>query len=77
MTTLMLELAELPPAQEVRDALAEALGDPTLKLFFWVDDHYVDIQGQPADPTGATTVLEYGGERFAALEHDPFLLRGS
>ena len=73
MTTLMLELAELPPAQEVRDALAEALGDPTLKLFFWVDDHYVDIEGQPADPTGATTVLEYGGERFAALEHDPFL----
>ena len=73
MTTLMLELAELPPAQEVRDALAEALGDPTLKLFFWVDDHYVGIQGQPADPTGATTVLEYGGERFAALEHDPFL----
>ena len=47
MTTLMLELAELPPAQEVRDALAEALGDPTLKLFFWVDDHYVGIEGQP------------------------------
>jgi signal transduction histidine kinase len=73
MTTLMVELAELPPPQQVRDALAKALGDPTLKLFFWVDDSYVDLQGKRVEPTGATTVLEYGGERFAALEHDPFL----
>jgi signal transduction histidine kinase len=75
MTGLMLELAELPPPQRVRDALAHALGDPSLRLVFWVDDHYVDLEGHATqlDPSRATTLLEYGGERFAAMEHDPFL----
>ena len=75
MTRLMVELAELPPPQRVRDALARSLGDPTLRLLFWVDGRYVDLDGAPTepDPSRAVTVLEYGGERFAALEHDPFL----
>jgi signal transduction histidine kinase len=75
MTTLMVRLAELPPPQQVRDALADALGDSTLRLLFWIDDGYTDLDGHPAtlDPERAVTVLEYGGERFAALEHDPFL----
>jgi signal transduction histidine kinase len=75
MTTLMVELAELPPPQRVRDALAAALGDPTLRLLFWTGDRYVDLDGAPAepDPDRAATLLEYGRERFAALEHDPFL----
>jgi signal transduction histidine kinase len=75
MTSLMVELAELPPPQRVRDALARALRDPSLRLVFWVGDRYFDPDGDPTelDPHRATTVLEYGGERFAALEHDPFL----
>jgi signal transduction histidine kinase len=75
MMSLMVELAELPPPQQVRNALATALGDPTLRLLFWVDGRYVDIEGHRAAPADdrAVTVLEYGGERFAALEHDPFL----
>ena len=73
MTSLMVELAELPPPERVRDALARALNDPTLRLVFWVDDHYVDLDGHPTELGPVTTVLEYGGERFAALEHDPFL----
>jgi signal transduction histidine kinase len=73
MTGLMVELAELPPPERVRDALAQALGDPTLRLVFWVDGHYVDFDGNPTQLGSVTTVLEYGGERFAALEHDPFL----
>ena len=75
MTTLMVKLAELPPPQQVRDALAEALGDSTLRLLFWIKDRYTDLDGRPAtlDPERAVTLLEYGGERFAALEHDPFL----
>jgi signal transduction histidine kinase len=75
MTRLMVELAELPPPQRVRDALADALNDPSLRLVIWVDDAYVDLDGRPTelDAQRATTVLEYGGERFAALEHDPFL----
>jgi signal transduction histidine kinase len=75
MTGLMVELAELPPPERVRDALAEALGDPTLRLLFWDDERYVNLDGRPVEPAPdrAVTVLEYGGERFAALEHDPYL----
>jgi signal transduction histidine kinase len=73
MTGLMVELAELPPPQRVRDALARALGDPSLRLVFWVDGGWVDLEGHPAQVGPVTTVLEYGGERFAAMEHDPFL----
>jgi signal transduction histidine kinase len=73
MTTLMVELAELPPPAQVRDALARALGDASLRLLFWIGGRYTDLDGSPAVPRGAVTVLEYGGERFAALEHDPFL----
>ena len=80
MTGLMVELAELPPARRVRDALALALGDPTLRLVFWMpeSERYVDLDGRPMelpedDPDRAVTVLEYGGQRFAALDHDPFV----
>jgi signal transduction histidine kinase len=80
MTGLMVELAQLPPPRRVRDALAEALGDPTLGLVFWMPDdrRYVDLDGRATelpedDPSRAVTVLEQGGERFAALLHDPFL----
>jgi len=46
-----------------------------LRLVFWVGDHYVDLDGHTTqlDPNRATTLLEYGGARFAAMEHDPFL----
>jgi signal transduction histidine kinase len=73
MTGLMVELAELPPPQRVRDALARALGDPSLRLVFWVGGRWVDLEGNPVEVGPVTTVLEYGGERFAAMEHDPFL----
>jgi signal transduction histidine kinase len=80
MTGLMVELGQLPGPARVRDALARALGDPTLRLFFWMpdDERYVELDGCPArpaveDPRRAVTVLEYEGQRFAALEHDPLL----
>jgi signal transduction histidine kinase len=73
MTTLMVDLAELPPPAQVRDALARALGDPSLRLLLWIDGRYTDLDGATATPRRAVTVLEYGGERFAALEHDEFL----
>jgi signal transduction histidine kinase len=81
VASLMVELGELPPAPRVRDALADALGDPSLELYFWsaADVRYVGLDGQPARlptarPERAVTVLDHRGERYAALVHDPFLL---
>jgi signal transduction histidine kinase len=81
VTALMVELGELPPPQDVRDALARAVGDPSLELMFWIaaDGGYVDVDGRPtalpaAEPERAVTVLEHHDERFAALVHDPFIL---
>jgi signal transduction histidine kinase len=64
----------------LRDALAEALGDPTLELAYWVpnQDGYVDAEGQPMRvdpaPTGkVATTIETEGRRVAAIVHDATL----
>ena len=61
----------------LRDALAEALGDPEVELAYWVPnrDAYVDSAGRPmrVDPTpkGKTaTVIEHEGRRVGAIVHD-------
>jgi signal transduction histidine kinase len=76
---LVLELERTPP-QGVRDALARALGDPTLELALWLPDResYVDADGQavalPEDGRRAVTLLAHENEPLAALVHDPSLL---
>jgi len=76
---LVVELERTPPGS-VRDALARALGDPTLELALWLPDRrsYVDADGRPfALPTGsqrAITVLGPADAPVAALVHDPVLL---
>ncbi len=76
---LVVELGSLTRPDDVRDALASALGDPSLELAFWLpaDERYVDPRGNPLDVTprmGRTvTVLEHDGRRVAALVHDPAL----
>ena len=65
----------------VRDALASALGDPTLELAYWLPEHqrYVDAAGdemrlpEPGGPR-AVTEIEQEGRRIAALVHDAALL---
>jgi len=64
----------------LRDALAEALGDPTLQLAYWVPnrDAYVDAEGRPTGvdppPHGKiATVIEHEGRRVAAILHDAAL----
>jgi signal transduction histidine kinase len=65
----------------VRDALARALGDPTLELAYWLpeDGRYVDAAGhrmrlpEPGGPR-AVTEIEQEGRRIAALVHDAALL---
>jgi signal transduction histidine kinase len=77
---LLLELQRTPP-NEVRDALARTLGDPSLELAFWVPERrgYIDASGQAAELPGdgderAVTRLDRGSEPVAALIHDRALL---
>jgi signal transduction histidine kinase len=63
-----------------RDALAEALGDDTLALAYWLpaDGRYVDAEGRavelPVPGDGrAVTEIERDGEPVAAIVHDPAL----
>jgi signal transduction histidine kinase len=77
---LVVELERTPPG-EVRDALARALGDPSLELALWLPDQgsYVDSQGRPValpapGSERAVTVLGPAEAPIAALVHDPVLL---
>jgi signal transduction histidine kinase len=65
---------------DLREALARALGDPSLELAYWVPAgaRYVDAGGQPValpepEAERAATVVEREGEPIAALIHDPAL----
>jgi signal transduction histidine kinase len=66
---------------ELRPALAEALGDPSVELAYWLPDsgHHVDAEGRrvelpPAGSGRAATEVEHDGRRIAAIVHDPTLL---
>jgi signal transduction histidine kinase len=66
---------------ELRAALAEALGDPSVELAYWLPDsrQYVDAEGHPVElprpETGrSVTEVDRGGRRIAAIVHDPTLL---
>jgi signal transduction histidine kinase len=66
---------------ELRAALAEALGDPSVELAYWLPDsrQYVDAEGRPVDLPGpdsgrSVTEVEREGRRIAAIVHDPTLL---
>ena len=69
------------PSATLRDALAGALGDPTLEVGFWLDEsgRYVDAQGRPFEitPAGAgraVTPIELDGRPLGVLVHDPAVL---
>jgi signal transduction histidine kinase len=77
---LVVELERTPPGS-VRDALARALGDPSLELALWLPERtaYVDGEGRPLElPASgsrrAVTVLGPAEAPMAALVHDPALL---
>ena len=80
VTDLVVELGD-GPASSVRDALALALGDPTLEVGYAVDGvaGYVDAQGRPLESPApvagrVTTPIEFDGRRFGVLVHDPAVL---
>ena len=77
---LFVELQEEPSPDELRDALAHALGDPSLALAYWLPEFqsWSDFQGRPVDlpredSERATTMIDRNGEHVAALIHDPVL----
>jgi signal transduction histidine kinase len=77
---LVVELGDMPAPGRLRDALAGALGDPSLTIAQWSDTRqaYVDADGAPVElpaaPNGqAVTLLERDGRPLAAIIHDPAL----
>jgi signal transduction histidine kinase len=73
-------LGEAPQPGRLRDALADALGDPSLTIAYWLPDQerYVDATARPIDlPADASgreaTTIELEGRRVAAIVHDASL----
>jgi signal transduction histidine kinase len=79
VTDLVVELAETRSGT-LREALARALGDPTIEVGYWLPESegYVDARGRPVDlseVTGrAVTPIEWQGRPLVALVHDPAVL---
>jgi signal transduction histidine kinase len=74
---LMARLSAAPRSGQVRDALADALEDPSLELVYWLPEQgrYVDARGRAYelpenDPGRAVTKVEREGECVAAIVHD-------
>ena len=77
VTGLVARLGGDPRPDALRDALAEALGDPALALAYWLPerDRWVDATGAPfaLPPPGsdrACTTVERDGRPVALLAHD-------
>jgi signal transduction histidine kinase len=73
---LLVEL-RAQPAPPLREALARALRDPTLRLAYWLPQYgeWADEDGNGVpvpdpDPGRATTVIDRDGEHIAALMFD-------
>jgi PAS domain S-box-containing protein len=71
-------LLALSRGMPIRDALAQALRDPTLEIAYWLPDEgrYASADGQPLVEDGhrRVSVVEHAGRPTAALLHDPLLL---
>src|SRR6478609_1594317 len=73
-------LLSLDAGVPLRDAVADALHDPSLEIVYrlgdregWVDADGRDVEEPTATPGRAVTTIERGGRRVAALVHDPSL----
>jgi len=74
---LLARLSDAPQQGGLRDALADALDDPSLELVFWLPEarRYVDGRGHEydlpmGDPRRRVTKVEREGECVAAIIHD-------
>jgi signal transduction histidine kinase len=78
---LVRQLGTGPEGGELRPALAEACGDPSLEVAYWLpeSEQYVDAEGRPvtlprAGSGRAVTEVDRDGRRIAAIIHEPTLL---
>jgi signal transduction histidine kinase len=77
---LVARLGDSLGPDDLRAALAQALGDPTLEIGYWIPEsgRYVDAAGRelPGEPVDGrtTTPVELEGRRVGAIVHDPQLL---
>jgi signal transduction histidine kinase len=69
-------LGQAPPPGSLQAALARAVGDPELRIAYWLphSEHYVDAEGRPvaepvAAPGRAVTALVRDGGRIAVVSH--------
>jgi signal transduction histidine kinase len=74
---LITRLGQAPQPGGLRNAVAEALDDPSLELLFWLPEarRYVDGEGRAVelpdnDPTRVVTRVDRDGECIAAIVHD-------
>jgi signal transduction histidine kinase len=77
LARLVVELAASPPPGGLGAVLADALGDPSLKLLYpLADGRRVDADGRPTGPGQGQTLtpLVRGGQPVALLAHRPGLL---
>ena len=81
---LIVESPDELSLREAEQGLREALGDPTLRLGYWLDEvqGYVNVRGKPFvippdTPTRVTTKIDYADKPIAALMHDRALLEDS
>ncbi len=73
-------LLSLDAGMPLRDAVAQALHDPTLEIVYrlgdregWVDEKGREVGEPQPSPERAVTTIERNGRRVAALVHDPTL----
>jgi signal transduction histidine kinase len=75
LARMVVELADAPRPGGLRDALADALGDDGLRLFYRTDDGaWLRSDGQVAEPPSNATRLLADGRVVGALAHRPGLL---
>jgi signal transduction histidine kinase len=78
VTDLVVDLGQTGSGT-LRDALAEALGDPTLEVGYLLGERYIDGAGRPlvlpaADSKRKVTRVDRDGEAIAVLVHDAAVL---
>jgi signal transduction histidine kinase len=80
VTDLLLRINEAPGSGGLRGWLAEALGDRSLELIYWLEDagFWVDGEGRKVEPPSGGprtwTPVELEGRRVGAIVHDRSLL---
>lgn len=82
VSAMLVRLGEESGTGGLRELLANALGDRSLQLVFWLEDQrrWVDGRGRPTsvpadgDAARAWTPVELEGQRVGAIVHDASLL---